>query len=505
MSEGLHSLPVAPRRHVPARKTKREQRKAKLESLQVVRASSNLEIARLILNEGRVDVLAEIVGLYFHSFHQALWEHTEEHNYTLNLGPRGWGKSTALTALKAAFKIIQNRDIRILIASSSSERAEDMLSMVKLILEHERVSQIFGVFKSNDLRWAVKSIAVEGRTKVRKEPTVSTAGIGSQIASGHYDMILGDDLCTLVNSATDVQRQKVKSWFAITLFPCVTDENTEFHLMGTRYHPGELYGDLIDNEMFHTLIIPALNLQSETNYPERFSTEYLYGQRQIMKVGGAWDSQMMQDPSSVIGTIFDQGFFKHVDEHPEEHFYRFTGVDLAIGQEDKHDKFAWVTIGVWASDPRKVYVLDFYTSRISVFKQDQILIENFKRHHPLITGIESNHFQAAKAQRVKELGDRLGLAINPIPIQTSKDKDARAQLLALRYEMGDILHMSHLKGSELESQLLGFPNHRFKDLFDALDLAVRLVMHRRARKRKRRKEPGLIRAGRSAALRRWRG
>ncbi len=502
---GLSDIQVAPMRTVPARKTRRERRKRELASLTRLRESRNKELHRRILVEGRIDILAELVGLYFHSFHDVLWEHTLTHRYAISLGPRGWGKSTICTALKAVYEIIRDRDVRILIASSSADRAQDMLTMIKLILENDRIVEIFGRFKSTDKKWAEKSIIVHGRSKVYKEPTVSTAGIGTGIASGHFDVILADDLCVEVNSGTKIQREKVKKWFATTLFPCIIDATTQFHVMGTRYHPDDLYGDLLENPTFHALVIPALNLQGETNYPERFTTQDLLNQRITMQVGSAWDSQMMQDPSALSGDVFDRDFFKYVDEPPSENFFTFTGVDLAIGQEDKHDKFAWVTIGVSTADIRRVYVLDFFTARLSVFKQDEILLLNYQRFKPLITGIESNHFQAAKSQRVKEAGKQAGLGINPHPIPTSKDKTSRAQMLALRYEAGDIIHLEHLRGSELESQLLGFPTHQFKDLFDALDIAVNLVMHRRARKKKRKREPGLIRAGRSPLLRRWRG
>lgn len=471
-----------------ARKSELELRQARLKSLRDIQSTSNSELRRLIVEEDRVDVLAEMVGLWNHSFHDAIGDFQEAHTQTVQMGPRGWGKSVRGTELKVVHEIIKSRNIRALVVSSSADRAHDFLTAIKQILEHKRVVEVFGEFKS-DKKWAETSICVRGRTILHKEPTVSTSGIGSSVTSGHFDLIIADDLVTYKNSRTQTLRDSVKGWFRITLVPCIVDETTQFHILGTRYHPDDLYGELLKNPMFEVQIIPALNLDGETNYSERFSTEFLRKWRLTMG-GLAWESQMMQDPSSLQGSVFDASFFRYVKEHPAEHFYTFTGIDLAIGRESHHDQFAWVTIGVSATERRKVFVLDYYNARKSLAEQDEEIFQNWIKFRPLITGIESNHFQAAKCQRLREHPKYQ--VVNAVPIQTSKDKDTRAQLLSIKFERGEIVFMEHLKGSELEAQLLGFPNHRFKDLFDALDMAIRIVNFRRGRK-KRKREPGLIR------------
>ncbi len=473
------------------RREKPRKRQRSLELLREIRTASNRELARLVIEDGRMDVLCELVGFHYWSFQDAISEFQDAYPQTIQLGPRGWGKSAIGTMLKACRAIICDRNVRILVTSSASERAQDLLTGIKQILELARIVDVFGEFKS-DKKWAETSIVVVGKTSLHKEPTVSIAGVNSSLASGHFDLILADDLVTEKNAMTQVQRDKVKSWFATTLVPCIVDETTEFHVLGSRYHPDDLYNDLINNSMFKAQVIPAFNLDGETNFPERFSTEFLLNVKETMAVGSraAWESQMMQDPSSIQGSIFDAHFLRHVDEHPSEHFYAYTGVDLAIGREAHHDKFAWVTVGISATELRKVYVLDFYTARKSLAEQDAEIYANWLKFRPIITGIESNHFQAAKCQRLNEHPKYR--AINAVPIQTSKDKDTRAQLLSIRFERGEIVFMQHLKGSDLEAQLLGFPNHRFKDLFDALDMAVRMTSFRRRRKKKR-KEPGLIR------------
>jgi phage terminase large subunit-like protein len=74
------------------------------------------------------------------------------------------------------------------------------------------------------------------------------------------------------------------------------------------------------------------------------------------------------------------------------------------------------------------------------------------------------------------------------PIYTEVDKLTRAWKLSPLFENKKMFFRKGL--NDLIDQLVLFPNHPLKDLWDALDLAVRT---RRRRKRKRRdSEPGLI-------------
>lgn len=472
----------------------RQRKQDNLRALHRVRKVHNETVRRLIIDDNRIDVLAELVGYRFDDFHVTFIQHQLAYNSTIQLAPRGWGKSTVGTALSAAIKVLRDRNIRILFASETVTQAASFLSEVKAILTHPRVYEIFGDLQGTV--WHEYAIRVAGRTSTRKEDTIMTTGVDGAITGSHFDAIYADDLVTLKNSRTEHNRNKVHTWFYTTLMPCITDEYTEFHVSGTRYHPDDLYNHLMKNDprfKGSVQIIPALNPETdESNLPDIFTTEFLHQLRESM--GRVFfNSQMMQNPAGIQGTYFDERFFRHYEELPDN-LVKFIGVDLAIGEDEQHAKFATATIGVDRAT-LNIYLLRYYTERLSLDKQDaQILFEweKISGQGGVAVGIEANAFQKSKVKSLR--GKEKTAHIPAIPIYTEKDKLTRGQQLAVRYERGEIFHHKSEKGGEFEEQLLNFPNAKLKDLLDAMDIAIRTALRRRKRKRAR-KKVGVLSAG----------
>lgn len=437
-------------------------------------------------------MLAEL-GYSFDPIHEILIWHQSTSKKTLQLAPRGCGKSTVGTVGSALVKILRDPNVRILFASDIVTHAHGFLSELKQCLEHPRVTEIFGNQIGNV--WNEDAINVAGRTSPAKENTVMTTGVDSSITSAHFDVIYCDDLVTLKNARTEGGRHKVHQWFYTTLMPCVTDAETEIHVLGTRYHPDDLYNHFMVHDPYFkdtTQIIPAIRPDNdETNLSERWTTEELHALRESM--GRIYfNAQMNQNAAGIQGYVFDDKFFRYVDNFPKK-LVVFTGVDLAIGQKKENAKFAIVTIGV---DPRtfNIYVLDYYHNKLSLKQQDDQIEKHYNNHDPLAVGIEANAYQASKVQSLK--GDVYTSHIPAIPIFTDKDKMTRAERLSVRFERGEIFFHKSEKNGEMEEQLLNFPNGAYKDLLDALDIAIRTALRRKKKKRPRGSEPGLISPGR---------
>ena len=89
--------------------------------LLTVRQMKRELLRRQILDEGRIDVLAtRLLGYELRPFHQDLLAHQSVASaHTLQLAPRGYGKSTVLTIARTVFEVLRNPNIRILIASNT--------------------------------------------------------------------------------------------------------------------------------------------------------------------------------------------------------------------------------------------------------------------------------------------------------------------------------------------------------------------------------------------------
>jgi predicted phage terminase large subunit-like protein len=452
----------------------------------------NRVIHDLIAYDARVDVLADLCGYDYNDYHEVLIDHQDENNSTIQLGPRGSGKTTIGTVLSSCTKLIGDRNRRILYGSETISQAQTFLSEAKSVLIHPNVVEVFGNLKGDI--WNEDEITIAGRTINRKEKSIMTTGADSAITGMHFDDIYVDDLVTLRNSRTEYQRRKVREWFYMTLLPCITDAFTCFRVLGTRYHPEDLYNDfLVNDKRFRdsAQIIPAMIPGTDrSNCESIWSTEWLLGLLESM-TRALFDAQYNQNASGVKGTVFDDRFFRYCKNFPQR-LAVFTGVDLAIGKKKRNAKFAIVTIGI---DRRtlKVYLLDYHTEKLSLKAQDDLIDRHNETWGPIAVGIEANAFQASKIQTLKE--NKKTRNVPAIPIYTDKDKETRAEKLAHRYEIGEIVHHESEKGGEYETQLMNFPDGKYKDLIDAIDIAIRTAFRKKKKKRSKSKEPGLIRPG----------
>ena len=468
----------------PISKAARINRYAEIEQYFRLREKRNKYLKYLIVEEDRIDILAELIGFRYDPIHETLVEYQTDNTYSLQLAFRGCGKTTAGTILKTAHTIIKNRNHRHLLASESAGQAWAMLGSIKSVLTSEPVEEVFGDLKGDV--WHDSAINIAGRTSHAKEKTVNTCGADGAVTGGHYDEIDVDDLVTFRNSRTHNSRQKIKDWYRMTLLPMVTDENTPIHVKGTPYHPADLYNDLrkFDTKFRNTCqIIPAFVPGTrESNYPERFSAKFFQSQRGSMG-DPLFNAQYEMDASGVQGDVFDAEHFRYYKRLPPG-LRIYAGVDLAIGQQAQHDMFAIVVIGV---DPKTmdIYVLDYRKVKLTLVGQNNLMLAKTVIWNPIRIGIESNAFQAAKIQELRV--QKKFSQIPAVRIYTDKDKITEAQRVQARYERGEIWHAEKEKEGELEGDLLAFPDGQYKDLVDGLGIAIRTAFRKKRRKRVRRK------------------
>lgn len=468
-----------------------------------------------IINHSRIDLLMTEVLEYtlLQDFHMLMWLHRRNSSvdiegqlWHLALAPRGGGKSTILTIAEIILDIIQNPNIRILIASKTDTNAIGFLREIKQKLESKKFTDLFG--KQQGKIWNDSEITVASRTATAKEPTVATVGYTGALASKHFDKIYADDLVDEENSKTEAQREKLRTWLYKILHPTL-EPNGTMNIVGTRYHPDDIYGNLIETVFTvkgkkgkvlkrNYIRIPALirkkNCRSSAAehkrycsfWPEKFSVKFLL---KLRRQQGTiiFNSQMQNDVEAMKGKIFKVDWFQwyKADEINLKELRIFQGVDLAIKQNDSADKFAHCTIGV-CPKTFNIYVLDYYNQVTHYTKQKQVIGDSFQKYDPVRVAIEANGYQRALLQDMKV--DKRLKNVRAIPVFTDTDKVMRAWKLSAYFERGQVFMREGMHS--LQEHLLKMPDGRYKDLFDALDIAINTAFNKRDRKRK--SEPGII-------------
>jgi len=457
------------------------------------RQMSDEWIRRQVLQNNRLDILAiAVLGYQVEPFHLAMLQFQFQHPQSLQLVFRGAGKTTLCTITKTIHYLLKNPNLRILLASKTAGNAEAFLKEVKGHFEsNDKLAALFGRYYDPNLvsKWDNREIEVLPRTRVSKEASVTCVGVDGTIVSKHYDVIISDDLVDEDNARTQYMREKTKTWFYQTLDPCLeppdstVEHRGEHHILGTRYHWADLYGHLLENEYkAQSQIIPALNENEESPWPEKYPPEWL-AKKKANAGMIIFNAQYQCDTEAMKGEIFKyDDCQQHNDIDYPSGLRVFMGVDLAVGENTKNDQFAIVVIGLDAAD--HIWVLDHYAGFDRFSLQQSRFKEMYRLHDPVLAGLEVVAYQKVLHQVLKEQDVNLRI----YPIHTDKDKITRAWKLSPVFEEK---RMHFRKGmNTLIDQLVLFPNHPHDDLFDALDHAV-TASRRRVRKR-RNNEPGVI-------------
>lgn len=422
--------------------------------------------------------------------HASIIHNVSDNQASMDLAPRGHGKSTIGDVDFCITKVLRNPDIRIMIGSKTQTQASAFLKEIRIHFEQNvNLIRIFGDWKkSRDNVWNDKEFTVNRRTVIKKEATVSALGASGAVVSKHFDIIIGDDLVGFENARTEAQRKVLKEWFYSSLYPTLEPDG-EIHILGTRYSPMDLYEDLIKSKNYKINVQQAITVKDGQEYSlweSKFSLEKL---RSIREEAGLiiFNMQYQNNTELAKGKIFKYKYFKHFEEYDIDYDLNrvrvkvldsqrvpywipvriYMGADLAISEDEtsNNDYFVLTVIGV--DKNKNVYVLDYLKERLTFNAQLNAILDYGKNKFPMVEriGVETVQYQKSLAQEIRRLS-----LLPVVNIQTSKDKVTRAMRRSALFENGKVWFRIGM--DDLEECLLLFPEVDHDDLFDGLDFAL---------------------------------
>lgn len=422
--------------------------------------------------------------------HASIIHNVSDNQASMDLAPRGHGKSTIGDVDFCITKVLRNPDIRIMIGSKTQTQASAFLKEIRTHFEQNvNLIRIFGDWKkSRDNVWNDKEFTVNRRTVIKKEATVSALGASGAVVSKHFDIIIGDDLVGFENARTEAQRKVLKKWFYSSLYPTLEPDG-EIHILGTRYSPMDLYEGLIKSKNYKVNVQQAITVKDGQEYSlweSKFSLEKL---RSIREEAGLiiFNMQYQNNTELAKGKIFKYKYFKHFEEYEVDYDLNrvrvkvldsqgvpywipvriYMGADLAISEDEtsNNDYFVLTVIGV--DKNKNVYVLDYLKERLTFNAQLNAILDYGKNKFPMVEriGVETVQYQKSLAQEIRRLS-----LLPVVNIQTSKDKVTRAMRRSALFENGKVWFRIGM--DDLEECLLLFPEVDHDDLFDGLDFAL---------------------------------
>ena len=450
--------------------------------------------------------------------HCISWIQSEGQSHKLLLLPRDHQKS-AIAGLYAAWRVTRDPTIRILYISSTSNLATKQLKFIKDILTSDNYRlywpEMVEKEEAKREKWTEREISVDHPLRKEayvRDPTIWTAGLTTNIVGMHCDLSILDDVVVSGNAYTEDSREKVKNQYS--LLSSIEGTNAQQLVVGTRYHPNDLYSSLLEltldqydelgsvKESKPLFQVEQYQVESagdgtgEFLWPKMrapdgrwygFDAEILARKRSTYQLSPTqFRAQYYNDPSDTDSSPIKRDLFQYYDMSylsRRDGMWFFKGdklnvvaaVDFAYSTGKKSDASSIVVVG--CDHLNNYYVLDidrFKTDKISDYF-DHILKLYEKWGFRKIRAEVS----VAQAVIVKDLKENYirpyGLALSVDEFRPSRwlgSKEERIlAVLEPKYSNGQIWHYQAGNIQVLEEELI-FTNPPHDDVKDALASAI---------------------------------
>ena len=384
--------------------------------------------------------------------------------------PRGSLKTTVGSIAYSIQRILQNPNIRILIASETYHQSITILREIKAKIESERFKSFYGDLKSPEL-WRESEIAVNTRTIKRRDPTISCMGVDVARTGSHFDLIIVDDAHSQKNTTNSEQIEQVKTWYRLLL--SMLEPMGQILTIGTRWDFNDLYAT-IQNEMsdeYDIMVRKAIE-NGQLFFPTRLTREFLEAQR---KEQGEfiYSAQYDLNPIPTSLQTFKESDIRFYDEAPDNlTIYIACDPSLTEDEKGRGDFTAIAVVGI--DDKNDWYILDLVNEHYSPDQINQKLFELYRYWGALVMGIESVAFSKLLKPAFEKFVWAKGFNPRVEELKSGgRSKELRIKSLQPLFEQHKIFmpkpdFINNDAWAQLYEQLLHFPKAKYDDCLDAI-------------------------------------
>lgn len=445
------------------------------------------------------------------------WTRENQKSHQLVLLPRDHGKS-AMIAYRVVWEITKNPTIRVLYISSTANLAIKQLKFIKDIM----TSDIYRFYwpemvnpeEAKREKWTENEISVDHPLRAKeavRDPTIFTAGLTTSITGLHCDIAVLDDVVVRENAYTEDGREKTRQQYS--LLSSIESTDSREWVVGTRYHPKDLYSDLSNMHVDEYDDNGEINAQEplyetlERQVEDRGdgTGEFLWPRQQ--RKDGKWfgfdqkilakkraqyldriqfRAQYYNDPNDAESAVIKREYFQYFDR---SHLTRrdghwtikgkrlnvFSAVDFAFSRARRADFTAIVVVGI--DSDRNYYVLDierFKTDKISEYFDKILRLHqkwDFRKIRAEVTTGQQVIVNDLKQNYIRVHG--LALSVEDFrPTRNQGNKDERIEaILQPRYHNRQMWHYQGGNCQILEEEL-SLTNPPHDDVKDALASAI---------------------------------
>lgn len=415
--------------------------------------------------------------------------------YVVGRTPTATHNSELVSRKFPAYILGKNPDANVIAASYSQDLVASMNRSVQRVIDSERYARVFPETKLNGRNVVTTQSWLRNSEEfeiVNKRGYYKCAGVGGGITGRGFDFgIIDDPIKGAEDASSPTMREKVWEWYT-SVFLTRQQRDARILLTLTRWHEDDLAGRILANDPdgWHIIRFPAIREDDDNPEDPREIGEALWPEwypvatldKLRLDAGSrVWSSLYQQRPAPDDGGEFQRQWFRYAgyDQRSRITFpdgrayalaecYRYGTMDVAGTVKTTSDYTAY---GFWALTPcKRLVLLDRVRARFETPKILPLIQSSTTRFGLATTHIETNGiglpiFQGAQAARARVS-----------ELKQHKDKIARARFAQPWFERGDVWFMADAGYlSELESELLTFPNATHDDQVDMVTMGVQVA------------------------------
>lgn len=370
----------------------------------------------LILRRARSEFLAfaEYVFAFKPAPHHREWAAAvvERPRVAVVCGPE-MGKTSLLAIALPLWRLGRNPNLRIaIISETATQGARPLAAIREAIAQNQRLQEVFPHLRPAGgarEKWSDTEILVE-RTDTLKEPSIIALGVGGPLLGVRLELAILDDCVSFESAWTAAQRAKTLAWFRSTLIGRIVSTG-QVVALGNPWHREDLLGHLQQSGEYHVIRTAAELPDGSPSWPEVWPRERLEQRRRELGLV-EYRRQMLLEPPADEGSRFSAEWFESAFRAASSEGavvvdsfagpgVAFSGVDLGVGQEARHDESVIFTLAKLPGGRRRV--LNIERGRWQAPELISRLMSTQQRYRSRLR-VESNGAQAFITQLLRSKG-----------------------------------------------------------------------------------------------------
>ena len=326
---------------------------------------------------------------------------------------------------------------------------------------------------------------------------LSIGANGTMTGRGADLLLIDDPIKNDAQANSKTFRDNIWEWFNATAFTRI-EPNGSIILIMTRWHQDDLTGRILASNTYSDWIHIKLPAIAELNdaigrsigeplWNEKFNIKKI---NQIKtQIGEFWFAALyQQNPLNPTGNIFKRKSFRYFFIQDGNYILKnsiyqdtktnetaslfkeyivnisdcsvFAACDLATSTKQTADYTVAIIFAITPN--QQILILDIIRKKFDASQHLELLDNIYKRHNPVLIGIEAVQYQIALVQMAR----KIGLPVKEL--KPDKDKVSRALPMTTLLENEKIYFLNDAAWLiEFENELLNFPNSKHDDQVDA--------------------------------------